>query len=55
MSEYKQEKHKFNITNQIIYVWMILDISGTNAKNETNRERAKDTGDKPRRQKNKDE
>ena len=50
-----QEKHKFNITNQITYVWMILDISGTNAKNGTNRERTKDTGDKPRRQKNKDE
>ena len=35
---------------------MILDISGTNAKNGTNRERTKDTGDKPRtRQKNRDE
>ena len=55
MNEYKQEKHKFNITNQIIYVWMILDISGTTAKNGTNRGRTKDTGDKPRtRQKNRD-
>ena len=33
MNDYKQEKHKFDITNQIIYVLMILDISDTNAEN----------------------
>ena len=56
MNDYKQEKHKFNITNQIIYLWMILDISDTNAENGASRGRTKDTGDKERtRQRNRDE
>ena len=56
MNYYKQEKHKFNKTIQIIYVWKILDISDTNAVNGASRGRTKDTGDKGKaRQRNRDE